>query len=181
MKKLVILPLVVLCLWVKAQTVKVQLKLGGYYITDTIKLTQASPDNPSDTFIISFIVAKDQYFISTYKSNIIYIDPEQIERSPTFDKFYNKLTNLYLKKDRQDFENKNRSLIDRFGKQYAYMILNKEVSKGMTKDMVGLSLGKPKSITHTIYEDNAADLWEYDDKFIYFTNGYVSGWTEISK
>ncbi len=180
MKSLFTIVLIILCLNAKSQSVKVQLKENGYYITDTLKIIKQYPENPNQEFVIGYIMVLDGYFISSYKGNTIYIGYDQIQRTPEFLRFDKKLTKFLTENILNQMDEKYKDLIAMFGKRYAYAIVTKNILIGMTKAMVLKALGQPENITNSQTDYTSLDMWvyKYDDsrnKYIFFTDGLVSG------
>ncbi len=55
-----------------------------------------------------------------------------------------------------------------YGEKAATRMMQKKVWKGMTKTMVIQSLGEPKSVKKTVYENVTKEQWEYEDGTLLF-------------
>ncbi len=75
-----------------------------------------------------------------------------------------------------DIAFKTKSESDRIKKKYGEAtwkaIMTYTIQKGMSKSAVRESWGAPKSINDASY----GEQWVYDDKYVYFRNGRVTGW-----
>lgn len=66
---------------------------------------------------------------------------------------------------------KRQFLTMRYGARIANAVMKHEVWEGMTKEMVLLSLGKPKSVVRRVFSNLIKEQWEYDDGlYLFFDN-----------
>lgn len=75
-----------------------------------------------------------------------------------------------------DKQDKYTFLIEKYGQADADQILARKIWKGMTKDMILDSWGKPKQIDRYIGGASIKEEWNYNNKVLFIRDGKLVGW-----
>jgi len=67
-------------------------------------------------------------------------------------------------------------LVEKYGQKDADLIIARKVWKGMTKDMILDSWGKPKQIDRYIGKTSVKEEWYYRNKVLFVRDGKLEGW-----
>ncbi len=73
---------------------------------------------------------------------------------------------------------KRKFYVKKYGHQTADRLLNGQIWKGMTEDMVRESWGKPDKINKNVYKWGVYTQWYYGDITYFFKNGKLFDWQE---
>ena len=73
---------------------------------------------------------------------------------------------------------KRKLYVKRYGHQVADRLINGEIWKGMTEDMVRDSWGKPDKINKNVYKWGVYTQWYYGDVTYFFKNGELFDWQQ---
>lgn len=79
----------------------------------------------------------------------------------------------------ENYRKRKSSLTRRFGSSTTSKILNNQVWIGMTKEMLGESLGHPQDINRTVTAGNVSEQWVYGrGRYVYLDNNIVTSWQD---
>lgn len=175
-------------LWLSstAQKLSVHLKQDATYSKQPDLDSKSRPDNYSDIFQITDVL-NGEYIVAEYQNKAVYVRHDAIEATAKFDNFWEKyFVKRALKKEQDAYNQKGKIYFDKYGKHFGGAVYAKIVIKGMNSDMVRDAIGPPTRAEHTVTDYGTSDIWIYPydnsrDKYIFFTNGIVTGWNEPTK
>lgn len=78
----------------------------------------------------------------------------------------------------KDYNERLKSLTEKYGFDNAYLIANKKLKIGMTEAMVRESIGSPNSKNVSHYASGTHEQWVYKDRYVYLENGILTSWQE---
>ncbi len=76
---------------------------------------------------------------------------------------------------------KGRLFVKKYGRESGDRVLNGQIWKGMTKEMVMDSWGKPDKKHKDVYKWGTFEQWYYGDVTYFFKNGKLIDWEEKKK
>lgn len=173
MKKLLLIAIMACSGAALAQKATVRLIEGKEYALAIDPKVKKQPDNKLDEFTLSQELVGN-YFVAEYKGKQVFLEYDAIEKTEQFNKFFTKLTDRELKKVHKqwsnEFKDKNKDLIAKYGKVFGTAVALKNPRIGMTSEMVIDMFGKPNKSERTVTEYGKHDMYVYydGDKSTYF-------------
>jgi hypothetical protein len=80
--------------------------------------------------------------------------------------------------NRQKRDDRLERLTEKYGNEYARLIIANKLKMGMTSEMVIESIGRPKDKNVSHYSSGIHEQSVYIDKYVYLENGVLTAWQE---